>query len=205
VPPEACDDAGMVDDPHDDDIRRPPTGPTDADLLRLAGEEGARRAAEERSRERWLRQQAREETSLWSVLRVAAEHEAEVGVRTTSGRSHLAAVHGLGADFCTLLAAHGHAVYVRLDAITAVSVTRRLALPAVGDERDDPDATRLLELLGDLAHERPRVAVATVGDPERVVGDLEVVGRDVLAVRTEGAARSLVYVPAAAVTEVALL
>jgi hypothetical protein len=193
----------MTDDPLDGPLDAVP--PSDADLRRLTDEERAREHAAERSRERWLRQQASESTTLWSLLRVAAEHEAELGLRTASGRAHLGVVRSLGADFCLLVGPHQPGVYVPFTAITAVTLTSRLDIRTVEDEREDPDAVRLMELLAEEVGDRPRVGVASAGDPERVVGDLEVVGRDVLGVRTEGARRSLVYVPITAVTEVAFL
>jgi hypothetical protein len=74
---------------------------------------------------------------------------------------------------------------------------------AAGDEvRGSALAVRLADVLAQAAGQRPRVSVHAGTAP--VVGDLRSVGRDVLTLRTDGAAGA-VYVALASVSEVSFL
>src|SRR2546426_11388042 len=67
-----------------------------AELVDRARSEGA---AQVRSRERWLRQQAQEEAALVGTLVDLAEQREAVTVRTTSGRRLQGTIAAVAADF----------------------------------------------------------------------------------------------------------
>jgi hypothetical protein len=178
---------------------------TDAggDLERWAADARAREMADARVRERWLRAQAEEESSLAGVLLALAERRETVLLTTVAGRRHRGVVSGVGKDFAALA--------------TPAGPTTLVALAAVGDLRVVADGARarpattgvdgrlgvaLLDVLAQAAGQRPRVSVQAGG--ATVVGDLRSVGSDVLTVRADGDA-GVVYVAAASLSEVSFL
>ena len=176
--------------------------PSDADLAGLLDDERGRASAQERTRQRWLRRQALEEARLSGVLLSAAEHHADVTIRTTAGRSHHGRVELVAGDFCGLRTAAA-AVYLRLAAITVVQPERSVqALPAA-DQRAAAVGTTLQEFLADLAPDHPDVGLVCVGEPLPVSGRLLAVGADVVTLEMDQR-RSLIYVALPSLTEVSL-
>lgn len=180
------------------------------DLERWAADARAREAADARVRERWLRAQAEEGTSLAGVLLNLAERGETVLVTTTVATRHRGAITGVGVDFVALAVASGTTTLV---ALTALGQVRALdggkpnRPPATGDgvqavQDRQAFGVRLADVLGQAAGQRPRVSVHT-GDAS-VVGDLRAVGDDMLTLRADGAA-GLVYVSLASVSEVSFL
>ena len=179
------------------------------DLERWAADARAREAADARVRERWLRAQAEEEASLAGVLVALAERRETVVLTTGVGRRHRGVVAGVGLDFAALRAPAGTTTLVTLAGVGDVRVveeaTGRKAAPAATgapDERPGALGVALVDVLGQAAGQRPRISVQTGAGV--VVGDLRAVGRDVLTVRTDGAA-GLVYVGLASVSEISFL
>ncbi len=177
------------------------SAPFDTELARWSAAARAEDAAGARARERWLRQAATEEASMAGVLTDLAERCLPVVVQTVAGRCHTGVVTAVGRDFCVVSVASGRQVLVALSALAAVRPEGGAAVP-VGDRVLAP-GLELGEALFALAGERPHAHVVTAaGDGIR--GEVRSVGRDVLTFRLDGADRRTVYVPLAAVTEVAL-
>src|SRR5690606_35255177 len=101
-----------------------------ARLDRWAADARVDEAAQRRSRERWLRQQAEEGATLAGVLADLAEGEAAVTVQTAAGHRHHGVLRAVGADFVAVEAGAG-AVLVAMSALLAVR-TRPGAGPALG-------------------------------------------------------------------------
>jgi hypothetical protein len=173
------------------------------DLERWAADARAREVADARVRERWLRAQAEEESSLAGVLLALAERRETVLLTTVSGRRHRGAVAGVGSDFVALDTPSGPTTLVSLVAVGDVRVARdgmrrRAAATGAGGQL----GVHLADVLAQAAGQRPRVSVHA--GAAAVVGDLRAVGSDVLTIRADGDA-GVVYVGLASVSEVSFL
>ena len=73
----------------------------------------------------------------------------------------------------------------------------------MGDRPAQADLS-LIELLGRLAPDRPRVALFLRGDPDPLAGHLRAVGLDVLTLQIAGDGRDTCFVPTSALWEVVL-
>jgi hypothetical protein len=193
--------------------RPDPTGPAHGIHLGRGRELGARLdrfvadarvddAVRLRERERWLRRQAEEDTTLSGVLADLRDASLTVAVRTRSGGVHRGRVTAVGADHVVLADAGGRGtVVVALVALTSVRTAPDD--PAVLGDRAGRTArttTQLVDVLGRLAEERAAVRVVTLAG-DAVGGVVRSVGRDVVVVggdETSGHA----YLPVVAVSEV---
>ncbi|MGI8984431.1 MAG: hypothetical protein ACR2HM_07865 [Acidimicrobiales bacterium] len=173
------------------------------DLERWAADARAREAADARVRERWLRAQAAEESSLEGVLLALAERDETVVVTTVAGRRHRGAVVGVGVDFAALRAPAGLTTLVAFAALGDIRVvdSGRRSATTTGAAGAGLGA-RLGEVLAQAAGQRPRVSVQT--GAAGLLGELRAVGGDLLTLRADGAAGT-VYVPLASVSEVSFL
>ncbi len=169
-------------------------------LARWAAEAQVDEAAKSRSRERWLRQQAAEETTLWSVMIDLSERNRSVLVQSKVGRRHRGQVSALGLDFVCIRTNAGSDVLIARSAITAVRTQPREQAAHSG--RLVQVRLRLHEAIAALVEDRPRVTIAA--GPDVFNGDLVSVGQDVLTLRLDGDTRSNVYVSMDAVSEIAL-
>jgi hypothetical protein len=173
------------------------------DLERWAADARARELADARVRERWLRAQAEEETSLAGVLLALAERGETVMLTTVSGRRHRGVVAGVGMDFVAMETPIGPTTLVTLAAVGDVRVVRdgpRRSQAATGAGGEL--GVRLGDVLAQAAGQRPRVSVQA--GLAAVVGDLRAVGSDVLTLRADGDA-GVVYVALASLSEVSFL
>lgn len=171
-----------------------------ASLSRWAAEARVDEAARARARERWLRQQAAEETSFAGVLADLAERDRPVLVHCSTGRRHRGSIRALGVDFVTLRTDQGGDVFLRLSAINAVRTQPRETQALSG--RVLHLHLPLIEAIAEVAEERPRVLVVTAS-ADHFAGELRSVGRDVLALRIDGDRQATVYVPLDGVLEFA--
>lgn len=181
-----------------------PETPTDADLTRLVDDARGDDAVRQRSRQRWLQQQALEEARLSGVLLAAAEERQSVVLRATSGRSHIGLVAAVGKDFCVIVTASGTQTFVRLSAVVLVQPDAALQPVPAADARHAPLDLTLHEALAGRAPERPDVAVVSLGQPDAVVGRLVAVGTDVATLEIDER-RRVAYLSLPSVTEVAFL
>ncbi len=170
-------------------------------LERWAAEARVDEAARARSRERWLRRQAEEESTLAGVLADLLEAGSPVTVHTRAGGRYAGAVRAVGADFVALGPdpLPGSDVVVALAAIA--SVRTRPGTPGVLGDRTVAGALHLADVVAGLAAERERVRVVTV-DGETLAGVVRSVGQDVAVVGQDGDASVAAYVPLAAISEV---
>lgn len=183
------------------DVSVRPVSDFDAELVRLLGDERAADAARTRARERDLRAAALTDATLPGVLLDAAERGDRVAVRTVSGR-----------------ALQGHIVLVAQDGIvldgplgtsylpfTGIASFRRPQTRAVIEptgDRPPPRQATITALLAELAPDRPRVAVAVIGEAALVAGELRAASSDVVTITLpEGP----LYVAARQVSELTVL
>ena len=171
-----------------------------ARLERWAAEARVDEAARGRSRERWLRRQAEEESTVAGVLCDLVEGGGVVAVHTRSGRRHTGPVLAVGADFVAVDDPAGAAL-VALGALASLR-TRPGVATVVGD-RPSGGTLRLADVAAGLAEAGERVLVVTA-DGEALAGELRSVGRDVAVVRGGGEPPAAWYVPLDAIAEVVL-
>ncbi|MEO6121493.1 MAG: hypothetical protein ABIW46_02025 [Acidimicrobiales bacterium] len=177
-----------------------------ADLARWSGESRTATAAQARTRERWLRQQAAEDARFTGLLVDLAERELPLSLVTTSGQVSRGRVRAVAADFVVVASASdgGTTSLVRLDAIATLRLEPGFRQSAVAADRPAPLATTFAEVLAGLAEERPRVRAVADG-AGTLTGELRAVGTDVVTIRLDGEPPSSVYVRLAAVSQVTLL
>ena len=160
----------------------------------------AREAADERIRERWLRQQAADEAAFAGLLADLAEG-GETCVLTTAGaRLHRGRVVAVGADFVAVRADGGRTTVVALHSVAVVRPEgERPIVPSAAP--DQPPGLTLAGLLARAVADRPRVQVQ-LRDGDALVGELRSMGVDVvtLAPDTGGPA----YVRLASISEISL-
>ena len=172
------------------------------DLERWAADARAREAADARVRERWLRAQAEEESSLAGVLLALAERRETIVITTVAGRRHRGVVAGVGLDFAALQAPAGTTTLVALAALGDVRVVAGGRRSATTGDGSVVLGVRLGEVLAQAAGQRPRISVQA--GAAAMVGDLRAVGNDVLTVRADGEA-GVVYVPLTSLSEISFL
>jgi small nuclear ribonucleoprotein (snRNP)-like protein len=172
-----------------------------ARLERWAADARVDEAARLRSRERWLRRQAEESSTVAGVLADLLEAARPVVVHTRSGRRHQGVVRALGADFVAVGAAQGTV----LVALAAVASLR--GAPGEGSVLGDGEVAaarvHLADVAAGLAADRARVRLVTT-DGEALAGVLSSVGRDVALLRGTGDPPTTCYVPLAAVCELVI-
>jgi hypothetical protein len=174
-----------------------------ARLERWAAEARVDEAVRVRTRERWLRRQAEEESTLAGILANLLEHAAPVTLLTQARRQHRGEIRGVGVDFVAL-GGLGSEVVVALQAVTSLRTPpgERVVLgdrPAAGPMR----SMRLSEVVAGLAVEREPVLVVT-RDGEAMTGVLRSVGQDVAVLRGAGDPPGTCYLPMHAISEIVI-
>jgi hypothetical protein len=173
-------------------------------LERWAADARVAEAARLRSRERWLRLQAEEESTVTGVLADLLEAGLPVTLHTRSGGRHGGAIRAVGADFVAMgpeggRGSLGREVVVALAAIASVC-PRPGAADVLGDRRV-VGRLRLADVMAGLAADRSPVRVVTV-DAGAITGIVRSVGQDVAVVRAAGDRAGTAYVPFAAISEI---
>jgi hypothetical protein len=202
--------------PDEAEARRRPCGAVgataagfDADALLAqlgvwASEERSAQAAADRSRQRWLRQQAGESATWLGLLVDLAERQVDLAVALRSGgRTLHGRVTGVAKDFCVVadrtastIIALAHVATVRCP---PPSDRRIEDVPATGD-RPAPLAMTLGDVLDALSGARAVVRIGLVGaDPLR--GVLVGAGVDMASLRPTGS-DLLVHIASAAIETV---
>ncbi|MPZ74848.1 MAG: hypothetical protein GEU74_16825 [Nitriliruptorales bacterium] len=176
---------------------------TDRELASLLDEAHGEQAAAQRSRRRWLRQQAQADARLTGVLLNASEARHVTTIRTTNGEAYTGTVLAVGQDFCAV--GTGRATtYVRLAAASVVLPDAAVVAAGAADHRAGPLDTTFSEALAERATQRPAVAVEFQGPAPTVRGILAAVGFDVATLETEGRA-GVAYVSLGSVAAVSFL
>jgi hypothetical protein len=157
--------------------------------------------AQERLRERWLRQQADEDTTFAGTLVDLAERGRPVGLHTAAGRQHRGTIIAVGADFFLLRTLQHLDVLVPFDAVSYVRPQPGEAA-SFGDRALTIDVL-FTEALHELSADRPRVLVVLRGVNQSVAGVLRSVGRDVVSLGLDGSDRTVASLPIVSIAEVA--
>lgn len=183
-----------------DEEPSPPTSDLASDFTRLLGDERAADAAKGRIRERHLRESAAADATFLGTALDLAEQGATVTVTTTTGRTVSGTIALVATD--TLVVA---STYLPIRAVVAI---RRLpgtrSGPADGD-RSAPRTSSFAVLVGELALMRPRVAVAVLGEPALLAGELRAAGTDVITLRLDGEPPVVAYVSLGSVSALTVL
>lgn len=165
-------------------------------LRRLLDDERHADAVAARRRGQSLRGQAAESGTLAGTLIDLGERRAVVSLVTTGGRSLRGTIVSLGADLVVLRGPSNETVLVALGAVASVR-TEPGTIRSIGDRLLRSEAT-LAEVVGELAVDRPHVAIHT--GAAAVSGELRAVGLDVATlVQTD---QTVAYVALGAVSDV---
>jgi hypothetical protein len=170
-----------------------------AELAAWSADQRAEDAAAGRARVRSLRTQLEESASMAGTLIDLGEAGTHVALQTNRGRMHHGVVAAVGLDFVAVRSDLGPLLMITLSALVTVR-PKNVTRAATGSRAPAP--TTLVEFLGRLAEDRPRVRLVAAGEP--VTGELLAVGTDVLSLRCDGQPPSVVYVPAGSVSELSL-
>jgi hypothetical protein len=179
----------------------PPTRDPYVELADEATHEAAIRArAEQRERE----ERAAEVATWIGTLRDLAERQVAVSLRARSGRVHRGVLVGVGTDHVALRLHAGSLVLVSLTATRTVRPEPGEPAPAAMGDRDRAQDRTLVEALARLVEERRHVVLAVRDVEDPLQGEVLGLGEDVLTLRLRGGDRGTVYLPLAALDEVAV-
>lgn len=172
-----------------------------SDFARLVGETRSADAVRSRVRERHLRDAAGADATILGIALDLAEEAAEVVVSTDVGRSVAGRI--------ALVAADAIAVGTTFVALRAVVSIRRPPgrgpVETPSGQRPAPRTSSFAVLVGELALDRPRVAIAARGEPALLTGELRAAGADVVTIRLDGEPASIAYVSLASVSLLTVL
>lgn len=166
----------------------------------------ATEAVEARVRERWLRTQVAESSTLAGTLVGLTEAATPVVVTTSSGRRHTGLVAMVGEDFLGLRRADERVVLISIAAVASVEPsarTRPVATDSDGAPSRSSSGVTLRDVLARAVADRPRLQVHC--DGATLVGELVAVGLDVVTLRKEARPPGWAYVAVASVSEASLL
>jgi hypothetical protein len=163
---------------------------------RWAAGERTTEAARDRTRERWLRDQA-SATASWAGIMVDLAEQATTVVIGMGPLRLTGRIVGVARDFCVVEQAGGRPVLIALDAISAVWPAPSGA-GSPGGDRPPGLALSMAGALSALADERSRVLL-TLEDGDQLEGELVAVGEDVITLRTQPPSRRSIYVRLASV------
>lgn len=186
------------------DFREPEDvgGALTASLYQWAADARIDELSQAKSREHWLRQQLAEDTTFSGVLVDLAEQAQPVVITTAAANDHSGVVVTVGADFLVLQDELATEVLIRRAAIVGVRTVGQ-ATTSLGSRTATVDMY-FNEALSALAENQPRVIVATTGSNPAVVGDLHIVGQDVVTLNTASQTMALTYIPTASITEISV-
>ncbi|MDQ6928911.1 MAG: hypothetical protein M3159_09685 [Actinomycetota bacterium] len=173
-------------------------------IERWAADARAADAIDARVRERWLRTQAEESSTLAGVLVALAETATPVVVTTSTGRRHGGLVTMVGEDFFAVRRGEERVTLVAMAAVGSVEPpSSKGSLPIEGERQPSSSPVTLRDVLGHAVGDRPRLMLYA-GDA-RTTGRLIAVGLDVVTVRTDADPPTLAYVSLGSVSEASLL
>jgi hypothetical protein len=175
-------------------------GALDERLERFAAEARVDEAARTRSRERWLRRQAEEDSTVAGALVDLRDGAVPVAVHTRGGARHQGVIRAVGVDHLVVADTDGRGEVVVARAALAFVRTSPGEAAVLGD-RSPRSAPRLVDVLADLADERTAVRVVTAGG-DVVAGVVRAVGQDLVVVWGPDAPPTVAYVPVDAISEV---
>jgi hypothetical protein len=165
-----------------------------ADLVRLVADTRQADASRARARERILRQQAAEETTLLAVLLDLCEARADVTIAVACGRTIHGRLRSIGRDF-VVVSTGGTDTIAPMTEITSIRGGPNIRDAEPSGHRTNDLGSSLAAHLGGLAPERPHVTIVPRGGGNVLNGELRAAGADVLVVHVDGAAPATAYVP----------
>lgn len=168
-------------------------------LARWSAEARVDEAARSRSRERWLRRQAEEESTFHGVLADLADRGRSLLFHGVAGRRHRGVIVAMGQDFVAVSTDQGHQVLLTIRGIRSLRPQARESEVMSG--RSLSLDYGFAEAVAALAEDRPRVLVVTAEVEGAFSGELRSVGQDVISLRLDGDTRSNSYIPLDAVME----
>ena len=172
-----------------------------SDFTRLVGDTRSRDVVRARVRERHLRDAAGADATVLGIALDLAEEGAEVVVSTDVGRPVAGRIAMVTADTLAIGSS-----YIPLRAVVAIRrPPGRSSSERPTGQRPAPRSATFAVLIAELALERPRVAVAAIGEPALLTGELRGAGADVVTIRLDGTPPVLAYVSLASVSTVTLL
>jgi hypothetical protein len=174
---------------------------SDDSLARFAADARMAEAVRGRSRERWLRQQATESTTLAGACWSLAEAGHPLALTTVAGRVHHGTVGSLGTDFISLRVVRDREVLVPLDMVATMAPSRRRCPTGRAARR----GMTFAEALAHLAADRPNVTIWTLGLSRPMTGELVGVGADVALVGPAEDPSTLVYARLGSVCELSVI
>jgi hypothetical protein len=175
-------------------------GRGDGELDAWAAGARAQDAAAARTRRRWLRQQAHEQSDFTSLLIDVCERAATTTVITTGGRAHRGRITNVGRDCVVLVTTGGRTVVLATHAVAAVRPDGERTVTLALDPRR-PEPLSLAEIVRARAIDRPMVTVHLAGGREPLVGELQACGIDVVALLLAGEPPAPAYLRLASVSE----
>jgi hypothetical protein len=184
--------------------------PTDDALAGFAAAARLDEAVSARRRERWLRQQASEETTFHGTCWSLAEAGRTVVVTTRSGRTRVGRLRVVGEDFVSLQDARRHEHLLPLASVNTLAATSTgWSGPDAPTGRPRRPGVRMSEALASLAGDRPLVQVTCEGRAAVLTGELTGAGSDVLVLDPgagpNGGPQPAVYVRLSSVAELSLM
>lgn len=174
---------------------------SDATLARFAADSRIDDAIQRRSRERWLRQQAREATSLRDTCLSLAEAATSVTLFMDNGRQHRGPLRAVGTDFVVCHSA-GRPTWLALAALVAVTGSAELAGERAGSTND----ALFSDVLGELCNSGASVALVLASGLV-MQGEVQWVSEEILALRVVGgqSPTSTSYLRLSSVTECSVI
>jgi hypothetical protein len=195
-------DHGDSDGSRDGDRARAAFGAIDIDrgLVGLLDEARRAEAVAQRSRQRWLQEQAQESATFAGTLIDLAEARRSVVVETAVGSHHTGRIRDVGADVCLIETRSAQLVALRLSAVASVR-TLDDHWPLPSSDRELRRARTFHAHMADLVAQRRWGCVVMSTVP--VTGRLWALGADVVTVKLDtGGSGGFRACNLAAVTEV---
>lgn len=159
-------------------------------------------AVDARIRERWLRQQAAESSTLAGVALDLAEAGASMALRTATGRVHHGRIESVGRDFLVVRTNSGRPTFVATASVLWLRPEPGAHSDGSGG-RGAPLDVSLADVLLQLSGDRPRLQVTSGG--ETLTGELRSVGEDVLTLRLDADPPAPVHLRLGSIDEVSPL
>lgn len=189
----------------DDFERSPATGVaanvSDQRLARFAADARIDDAIRARSRQRWLRQQSWEDSSIASLCVHLAEIDASATLHCVDGRLLRGRIHAVGVDFLELSNAASRTSFVPLAVVAALETLSPLA----GGGRRLPTAPTLSDVLSALADAEEQLTCSLLGSAEtggRLSGRVRWANEELFALQGEGKQVAYVRLSSVAVLSV---
>lgn len=173
--------------------------PSDLSAARFLSEARTAESAKARSREHWLRQQAREGATFAGILRVLSDRGGTVRATAGSGHEFVGAIGAVASELVEVVDPD-RSSWMVMGHITSVhAVEPGFDAGVASDDRGATSTVTIAGLLAGLAEDRSDVQVLT-SSGEEVSGRLVGSGADVITVRAPSGRLS--YVPTATIAVV---